>query len=295
MPDDEGKRSRSRERDRDLTKALQEALPDALKAALPTALSAVLEPIQREQERVSGELRTIHETLNKQKTGLEAAQAALSKFDTAIQYMMSNSHPLRAAEKAAMAATAHMTRISGFGGGVTEKTKADFLLDFCKQKFPALAVPTIRHTPYAVVLSFDHASDAAKFAVGFNEDKAKHQDKVLIARPELPIFVQESQRPLVHARHCLYQASSVEERKTIKVDWDKKIIYRQNTSIAMQDCKGALIVDDHIDATLKTHLLAAASSKTYFKDLKDPRGDGLPPAKFAAKGKGKEGKGRGGG
>ena len=63
----------------------------------------------------------------------------------------------------------------------------------------------------------------------------------------------------------------------------------------MQDCKGALIVDDHIDATLKTHLLAAASSKTYFKDLKDPRGDGLPPAKFAAKGKGKEGKGRGGG
>ena len=98
MPDDEGKRSRSRERDRDLTKALQEALPDALKAALPTALSAVLEPIQREQERVSGELRTIHETLSKQKTGLEAAQAALSKFDTAIQYMMSNSHPLRAAE-----------------------------------------------------------------------------------------------------------------------------------------------------------------------------------------------------
>ena len=42
-----------------------------------------------------------------------------------------------------MAATAHMSRISGFGGGVTEKTKADFLLDYCKQKFPALAVPTV--------------------------------------------------------------------------------------------------------------------------------------------------------
>ena len=201
MPDDD--RSRSRERDRDLKEALKDVLPDALKAALPTALSAVLEPIQKEQQRVSGELKTINETLDKQKQGLEAAQVALAKFDTAIQYMMSNSHPLRAAEKAAMAATAHMLRISGFGGGVTEKTKADFLLDYCQQKIPALAVPTVRHTPYAVVLSFDYASDAAKFAVGFNEDKVKHQDRVLIARPELPIFVQESQRPLVHARHCL--------------------------------------------------------------------------------------------
>ena len=152
-------------------------------------------------------------------------------------------------------------------------------------------MPTVRHTPYAVVLSFDHASDAAKFAVGFNEDKAKHQDKVLIARPELPIFVQESQRPLVHARHCLYQASSVEERKTIKVDWEKKILYRQNTPIATQDYKGNLIVDDSVDATLKTNLLAAASSKTYFQDIKQPRQrDGPPPAKrVAGKGEGKGG------
>ena len=96
MPDDD--RSRSRERDRDLKEALKDVLPDALKAALPTALSAVLEPIQKEQQRVSGELKTINETLDKQKQGLEAAQVALAKFDTAIQYMMSNSHPLRAAE-----------------------------------------------------------------------------------------------------------------------------------------------------------------------------------------------------
>ena len=63
MPDDD--RSRSRERDRDLTKALKDVLPDALKEAPPTALSAVLEPIQKEQERVSGELKTIKETLDK--------------------------------------------------------------------------------------------------------------------------------------------------------------------------------------------------------------------------------------
>ena len=273
----------------DLSAALKEALPEALKEALPTALSDVLKPIKAEQERFQGELKTANEKLTKQDDGFAAAQRAVAKMDTAIKHLMSNNHPLWAAEKAAMTATAHMLRISGFGGDVAEKTKADFLLDYCKQKFPKLKASTVRQTPYAVVLSFDHASDAAKFAVGFNEDKVKHQDRVLIARPELPIFVQESQRPLVHARHCLYQASSPEERKTIKVDWDKKIIYRQNTSIATQDCKGTLIVDGHIEGTLKTHLLAAASSKTYFKDLKDPRGDGPPPAKVAAKGKGKKG------
>ena len=177
MSDESDGRDRDRDRDRDryrahsrdrksaldLSAALKEALPEALKEALPAALSDVLKPIQAEQERFKGELKTVTEKMTKQADGVEAAQRALAKMDTAIKHLMSNNHPLRAAEKAAMTATAHMSRITGFGGDVAEKTKADFLLDYCKQKFPKLKAPTVRQTPYAVVLSFDHASDAAKF------------------------------------------------------------------------------------------------------------------------------------
>ena len=135
-------------------------------------------------------------------------------------------------------------------------------MEYCKRKFLDMNIPTTRHNLHATIMIFDHGSDAARFPKSFKEDKVKHQDKGLFASPELPKCVQESQQPLVNPRHALDWPSYTMDRKTIKINWDKKIIHRQSTTMETQDAQGKFVVDANMDVSLAAQLLAAAESAT---------------------------------
>ena len=169
--------------------------------------------------------------LKTQKDSITTTQKTVALLKTLVQQLVHNIHPLRLSERAAMAATANQSRIEGFGGGVSSQIKAEFIMEYCKRKFLDMNIPTTRHNLHATIMIFDHGSDAARFPKSFKEDKVKHQDKGLFASPELPKCVQESQQPLVNPRHALDWPSYTMDRKTIKINWDKKIIHLQSTTM----------------------------------------------------------------